>query len=188
MKTNVSKRIIILIICVVAILFVGCSKSGISMNYVKTPDKIYLTGDLHRQEIIELNKKYEETKDYNEKQKILQEIAQLEVRSTVMIDDKVFINKFLNYIHNSKGKDENIILDRSSKDYYSMQFVYNGLKTMDENKLKEGYMITNINIYNGYALFPKYDKTSNSNITFISVKLSDSMMNYLKDYYKSKAR
>jgi|GEM_PF-6980744 len=47
MKTNISKIIIILIICVVTILFVGCSKSGISMNYVKTPDKIYLTGDLH---------------------------------------------------------------------------------------------------------------------------------------------
>ncbi|MDI3312693.1 MAG: hypothetical protein QJR05_14880, partial [Thermoanaerobacterium sp.] len=92
-------------------------------NIVKTPDKIYLTGDLHRQEIIELNKKCEETKDYNEKQKILQEIAQLEVKSTIMIDDKVFINKLLNYIHNSRGKDENIILDSSSKDYYSMQFV-----------------------------------------------------------------
>lgn len=59
---------------------------------------------------------------------------------------------------------------------------------MDENKLKEGYIITNINIYNGYALFPKYDKTSSNNITFISVKLSDNIMNYLKDYYNSKAR
>ncbi|MBE0069718.1 hypothetical protein [Thermoanaerobacterium thermosaccharolyticum] len=176
------------ILAVYISLMSGCSYAGVSMNYVKVPDEIYLTGDLNRQKIIELNKKYEETKDYKTRQKLAQEIAEIGNKSIIKIDDKAFINRLINYIHVSKGEVENILLDKSVKNYYSMQFVYKNLKSMNTSDLKEGYIITNVNIIDDYALIPKYDENSNNKITFLKVELSNDILNYIRNYYDSKVK
>ncbi|QSZ26465.1 hypothetical protein ACETAC_05940 [Aceticella autotrophica] len=163
------------------------------MNYIKVPDEIYLSGNENRKKVVELNNEYKSLKNTKEdilkKEEISKKIAELKKESTVKINDKIFINKLLNDIHNSKGIKENIILKNPNigllNDFFNVQFIYNDVKTSDINKLKEGYVFEFI-IFNNQALIPKYSKNTKNNISFVRVELSNNTLKYIENYYNSK--
>lgn len=183
-------------IIIVLTLLTGCSYNKspetVNMDYIKIPDEILLTGNLYKEEIIKLNNEYNKIKDDKNifrKQEIIQKIAELTRKSTIDITDKKFIKTLLNNIHNSRGVQQSLIVDKTVSELFHVQFIYKDIDSVPIlDRLKEGY-ISDFSIFsNGYALIPKYNKNAPDNVSFLKVKLSDNTIKYLENYYNSRVK
>lgn len=172
------------------LLLNGCSEKKVSMDYIKIPSAVTLKGDIHRQEVDNImsqlkQMKIDGTKNASQEQGLMSKIAELDEDASIQISDKDFIQKVIGSIAKSLGTTNPKISDISqNKEQFDLIFNYNSMN-FDENKTKDGF-IPNIPIFaDGNTLIPVYNEKSSNELIFIKVKLSDDVMEYIRDYYKN---
>ena len=175
----------------------GLMDKKIKMDFIKTPIQMIMMGNQHEKQMLQLNEKLQTlqaTKGSQEDQTLISNaLQQISKADVVNIGDKKFIETIINDIKASTGTiNQRRIVRPENQRIYIVQFGFDNLTANTEEEflknISSGYFPSIYIFPNNLVLMPTVNPVDKTKIATIEVKLNDTTVKYILDYYNKNVK